>query len=58
MIYYNITQSQETLRSGEQLVQEKIDKGFTGDAIYQEIISSSMKGRPTVDNVCKIPTIK
>ncbi|MBN9293980.1 MAG: hypothetical protein J0G96_08375 [Flavobacteriia bacterium] len=50
--------TKELNKTWEQLVQEKIDKGFTDDAIYQEIINSSMKGRPTVDNVFKIPTIK
>jgi hypothetical protein len=54
----NFLNTKEPNKTWEQLVQEKIDKGFTGDAIYQEIISSSMKGRPTVDNVFKIPTVK
>jgi hypothetical protein len=50
--------AKELNKTWEQLLQEKIDKGFTGDAIYQEIISSSMKGRQTLDNVFKIPTSK
>ncbi|RRJ86689.1 hypothetical protein EG240_15890 [Paenimyroides tangerinum] len=50
--------TKELNKTWEQLVQEKIDKGFIGNAIYEEIISSSMKGRPTVDNVFKIPLVK
>lgn len=54
----NYLDSKELNKTWEQLVQEKTDKGFLGNAIFQEIINSSMKGRPTVDNVFRIPTIK
>jgi hypothetical protein len=39
-------------------VRGKVEKGFSGDDIYREIISSSMKGRPTIDDIFKIPSIK
>lgn len=54
----NFLDSGEPNITWEQAVQSKINKGLSGDDIYKDIISSSMKGRPTVDNVFKIPTAK
>jgi|GEM_PF-380923 len=36
-------------KSWEEMIQRQIDKGFTGDSIYKEIIASSQRSRKTVN---------
>lgn len=36
-------------KSWEEMIQRQIDKGFTGDNIYKEIIASSQRSRETVN---------
>ena len=40
----------ETLyKTWEEVIQRQIDKGFTGDDIYKEIIASSQRSRKSVN---------
>jgi hypothetical protein len=42
----NITDSN---RTWQEIVQRQVEKGFSGDAIYREIIKSSQRSRPSIN---------
>ncbi|MDR2992797.1 MAG: hypothetical protein LBV11_03030, partial [Bacillus cereus] len=48
----------EPNRIWEDMITNTKNKGFSGDDVWEEIISSSMKGRDVVDNIFQIPINK
>jgi hypothetical protein len=50
-----VLDAKELMKTFDQMVAEKTAAGFSGDALWNEIINSSMKGRGLVDELFKIP---